>query len=176
MSNVIDRLISAVMNLMYSEYLKKAMRTPVSKDKGFSGFFNKVKYVLNSKEWKQLEVIMDEVCSGRWNDWILNELKHIDPSVQEFLRLFASLSDTKEFKQYRKLEEYRKCTKSLSRAYDKYWARDMLKCQDIVLHQMLALVSTKEWYAFSDFTYSNMHVIKKYLAQKVAIWRKGRKL
>lgn len=159
--NIVLELELTIKNLLTRNLVLFLHESP-SNDKKFSFYIDKIRKLLNSKEWKTLEQILDRIFSGKHNAQFLQffyeqESKFMgEPLVREFLARFLKIATSKEFREYANIRErYQNCLKKSIAKYDKKMVKNILTCYDIEFHKLMDVVDTKEWFEFSDFVYEN---------------------
>lgn len=155
MTDIVHKLISAIQNLLV--FSKIINIPPPSTEKMFSNYIEQIRIILNSKEWKQLENILDEIFSGKWNNWFSEQEKELmsNPLIRDLVIRFVKVSKSKEFLAYVNRKKYRQCLRKSISKYDKKIVKKILTCYDIEFHKLIDVVDTKEWFEFSDYIYQN---------------------
>jgi hypothetical protein len=180
----IIRLWKAINDVLQSENMKKLkngqfhyIRT--QKNSQFSGMMDIIRNLLNSKEWENLEIIIDEIGSGKHNEYFANiQVKLKDNMLSEynnfineelvnkFIMHFINVVKSPEFIRYSNMTKYRECLQRSTMKYDSKMVGNILTCYDEQLHDLIKAVSTKEWYEFSDFLHNEsqklFHIVLKY--------------
>lgn len=167
------KLCGAIMGLLESEHLTAINCKYAPKDKKVSYTMQKIRHLLDCKEWKQLEHILDEIASGKWDKWFRAQIKEgksqlvKDPLIKQLITYFYKVYNSKEFRDYSNMAEYQKCMKKSLSRYDKKMAKNILTCYDASLQKLIKVVSTEDWFMFSDFIYYHRKELVKVTKQTV---------
>jgi intracellular sulfur oxidation DsrE/DsrF family protein len=157
-----EALIYSMKGLIKSKSLNNMIK---SREQKFTKHMDNIRDFLNSKEWRQIEFVIDNISLKVLKSELRNEYESIknEPTIKGLVELLFKFYDCKEYKIYRRqIFEYNSCTKKIrSQNYYNRKLQHTLLCYDNYIHSIINMVGSEEWLKLTDFVHFNTMELHK---------------